>query len=374
MAKNPFRPTFGTTPPLLVGRDDQIEAFASSLAEGPGSPGRATVYTGARGVGKTVMLNTAEDSARASGWLVISETATAGLIHRITEEHLPNLKRVVQGAAKPSRRVTGLSAVGISASWEPSTQSASTEGLRARLAEVAELAGANEAGVLITLDELHGAPISELRELTTILQHCFREERPVAFVGAGLPSAVSSLLNDSVLTFMRRADRYLLGAVQLDDVRDALRLPIEQSGRSISDPALDAATKATRGYPFMIQLVGHQIWRQAPSELVIDLDQVERGTSLARRRLGQLVVEPSLQDLSETDRTFLLAMAHDDGPATMKSIAERLGVDATYAGQYRLRLIEAEIIISSSYGKVDFALPSMRDYLREHAALDAQSN
>jgi hypothetical protein len=296
------------------------------------------------------------------------------LIHRITEEHLPNLKRVLQGAAKPSRRVTGVSAVGISASWEPSTQSASTDGLRAKLAEVAELAGANEAGVFITLDELHGAPISELRELTTILQHCFREERPVAFVGAGLPSAVSSLLNDSVLTFLRRADRYLLDAVQLDDVRDALRLPIEQSGRSISDPALDAATKATRGYPFMIQLVGHQIWRQAPSELVIDLDQVERGTNLARRRLGQLVVEPSLQDLSETDRTFLLAMAHDDGPATMKSIAERLGVDATYAGQYRLRLIEAEIIISSSYGKVDFALPSMRDYLREHGALDAQSN
>lgn len=373
MAKNPFRPTFGTTPPLLVGRDDQIEAFASSLAEGPGSPGRATVYTGARGVGKTVMLNTAEDSARASGWLVISETATAGLIHRIAEEHLPNLKRILQGATKPVRQVTGLSAVGISASWEPSTQSAGTEGLRARLAEVAELAGANETGVLITLDELHGAPISELRELTTILQHCFREERPVAFVGAGLPSAVSSLLNDSVLTFLRRADRYLLAAVQLDEVRDALRLPIEQSGRSITEPALDAATKATRGYPFMIQLVGHQVWRQAPLESIIDLDQVERGTNLARRRLGQLVVEPSLQDLSETDRTFLLAMAHDDGPATMKSIAERLGVDATYAGQYRLRLIEAEIIVSSSYGKVDFALPSMRDYLREHGALDAQS-
>ena len=107
---------------------------------------------------------------------------------------------------------------------------------------------------------------------------------------------------------------------------------------------------------------------------MIDLDQVERGSNLARRRLGQLVVEPCLRDLSETDRTFLLAMSHDDGPASMKSIAERLGVDATYAGQYRLRLIEAEIILSSSYGKVDFALPSMRDYLREHGALDAQGN
>jgi AAA ATPase domain len=372
MATNPFRPTFGTTPPLLVGRDDQVEAFSSSLLEGPGSPGRATVYTGARGVGKTVMLNTAEDSARSHGWLIVSETATPGLIDRITQEQLPKLKQVLNGPQKNSRRFTGVSAAGISANWEPELENQTSEGLRSKLTEVALLAGSNDTGILITVDELHGGPISELREFTTVLQHCFREELPVAFVGAGLPSAVSSLLNDSVLTFLRRADRYLLGAVALDEVRDALRLPIEESGRSITDQALDAATAATRGYPFMIQLLGHQVWRQSPTESVISLDQVERGIATARRRLGQLVVEPSLQDLSETDRTFLLAMAHDGGPSSMKTIAERMGVDATYAGQYRLRLLEAEVIISSSYGKVDFALPSMRDYLREHGVLEAQ--
>ena len=78
IAKNPFTPTFGTSPPLLVGRDPLIEEFADALEDGPGAPGRATLYTGARGSGKTVLLNEVEDRAQAAGWLVVSETATPG--------------------------------------------------------------------------------------------------------------------------------------------------------------------------------------------------------------------------------------------------------------------------------------------------------
>lgn len=50
-----------------------------------------TLYTGARGTGKTVMLNEAEDLARKQGWNVISETATPGYVARLVAEHLPAL-------------------------------------------------------------------------------------------------------------------------------------------------------------------------------------------------------------------------------------------------------------------------------------------
>ncbi len=53
---NPFHPTFGVSPPLLVGRDDVLAEFGQALDDGPGSSGRATLYTGARGAGKTVVL------------------------------------------------------------------------------------------------------------------------------------------------------------------------------------------------------------------------------------------------------------------------------------------------------------------------------
>ena len=88
----------------------------------------------------------------------------------------------------------------------------------------------------------------------------------------------------------------------------------------------------------------------------------------ARRRLGLLVHEPALRDLSGVDRTFLVAMAADDGPSRMAAIAERMEVDANYASQYRRRLIAADLICPAGYGRVDYTLPHLREYLREHAA------
>lgn len=32
MASNPFHPTFGVSPPLLVGRDDLLDAVAEAIA------------------------------------------------------------------------------------------------------------------------------------------------------------------------------------------------------------------------------------------------------------------------------------------------------------------------------------------------------
>ena len=83
--------------------------------------------------------------------------------------------------------------------------------------------------------------------------------------------------------------------------------------------------------------------------------------------MGRLVHEPSLADLSHTDRRFLHAMATDDGASRMSDIADRLGVNANYASQYRRRLIEAELIEATAHGRVDFALPYLREYLREQA-------
>ena len=91
MARDPFTPAFGVSPPLLVGRDDLIAEFASSLADDRGPSTRARIYTGSRGIGKTVMLNEVERVAREHGWLVISETAYAGFVARLTNIAPPGL-------------------------------------------------------------------------------------------------------------------------------------------------------------------------------------------------------------------------------------------------------------------------------------------
>lgn len=61
-------------------------------------------------------------------------------------------------------------------------------------------------------------------------------------------------------------------------------------------------------------------------------------------------------------------MSEDEGPSRVADIQARLGVDVSYASQYRLRLVAAELICSTRRGYVDFALPYLREYLRDHAA------
>jgi hypothetical protein len=368
-SRNPFRPTFGSSPPRLVGRDLEMGAFAAALEEGPGAPGRATLYVGARGVGKTVLLNEAEAAARQRGWLVISETATEGLVARIRDRHLPAAALKLTGETDHTR-LFSLQAFGFGASWDHVEVPGPAGGLRTRLTELADGAARGDTGVLITVDEVHAALLPELRELATTIQHLFREELPVALAAAGLPAAVNDVLSDDVLTFLRRADLHHLGPVDDDAVSAALRDPIEGSGRSITDEDLARAADATRGYPFMIQLVGYSIWAQNPEGSDITRAEVDAGVATAGRRLGQLVVAPALGDLSTVDRSFLVAMAHDDGPSVMGDIANRLDVDANYASQYRLRLLHAEVIEPAGRGQVDFVLPAMRDYLKERGTLD----
>ncbi|MGD0084447.1 MAG: ATP-binding protein [Acidimicrobiales bacterium] len=240
-------------------------------------------------------------------------------------------------------------------------------GFRSQIELLTDLLAENGTGVLITLDEIHQNQIGELRELATTVQHAFREERELAFVAAGLSSAIRDVLNDEVLTFLRRADRHHLGVVGREEVERAIREPVEANGRDVADDTLAVMVEGTGGYPFLIQLVGAQVWRLHPADPAISMEDAQRGVSNALRRLGSLIYEPALANASSIDKSFLLAMAKDDGPSRMADIQQRLGVDVNYVSQYRLRLIAAELIESTSRGHVDFAIPYLREYLREHA-------
>lgn len=369
--RNPFKPTFGASPPLLAGRDELIEEFSAAVADGPGASGRATLYTGARGAGKTVMLNEIEDGAREQGWLVVSETATAGLVQRLTQSRLPAILRQLDPDAI-RRRLTGLDLPlkGGGATWQTLESHVVKADLRGQINLLTDLLAETEAGLLVTLDEIHRNQTEELREVVAVVQHAFREERELAFAAAGLRASVSDLLNDDVLTFLRRADRHDLGAVAFDEASRALKGPIEGAGRTVADDALALMAEATQGYPFLIQLVGAQCWRVRPEADDISLADAEAGVIAARRRLGSLVHEPALARASDVDRSYLLAMTKDDGPSRTSVIAERLGVTTDYAGIYRRRLIDAELIEAAGHGSVDFTLPYLREYLREHAAAD----
>ncbi|PJM78433.1 ATP-binding protein [Bifidobacterium scaligerum] len=373
---NPFKPTAGMTPPVLVGRSADIEDFSYALDDGVGAPGRLMYVTGARGVGKTVMLNALGDIARKRGWLVIDETAETGFLARLIDflqsdgkSHISSVTMPSGSLSIPGAPVDASLSLG-SIQFNPVEHSLD---FRKSMSQKLDKLEKKHLGILITLDEVQASNIAEIRALATAVQHLIREQRNVAFIFAGLPTMVEDVINDNVLTFLRRAERKHLGDVSLTEVKQAFATTIERNNKTASDDVLDMLAQATNGYPFMIQLVGYWTWRASETSDTSNVSEITaeaaaRGIAQAKIKLGDMVHGPAVDKLSAMSRDYLLAMAQDDGPSSTNEIAKRLERDAIYANVYRTQLIKEDIIYQSAYGYVDFKLPYLRDYLREHGA------
>lgn len=378
-ARNPFRATLGATPPLLVGRNEAVQNFAFALDDGPGAHERISLIVGPRGIGKTVLLNAFEDTAKARGWFVISETATKGFVERVRSEIIRRLAR-----QRSHLKGLGLSIFGVggSVTWDSTSISEASYSLRNALddylaykASLDRTTGQPASGVFITLDEMHHQRNDELIEFGATVQHLVREGKNIAVAMAGIPSAIKPLLSSQAtaseapnpITFLRRAERVELDRVSDEDVSLALEQPLAESAITWTGRALETAVNACQGYPFMIQLVGQWAFREAQGVNITE-EAAERGAEKARRKLGQLVHEPALADLSDVDRSFLVFMARDDGPTEIAALKARFNRSDSYVGNYRRRLIDAEMIVEVGRGRIDFALPYLREYLREHAA------
>ena len=360
--RNPFTPTFGRTPPVTAGRQDHLEEFAYAL-DTPGAMARVSLITGARGMGKTVMLNEFERIARSAGWAVISETALPGLMQRLTTSGLPQALDSLVGPGT-HRAVSGASvgALGVSASVRSEVENDRPAGWDARryITEITE-----HSGLVITVDEIHRHAADDLRQLTVLVQHAIREDRSIVFVAAGLPTSVSDLLHDDVLTFLRRASRFDLDRLPDHAVRRALFEPARDAGLPFDrDGAAEAITGA-QGYPFLVQLVGSESFRAAENDHSTEINErhVRSAIPRARRILTRNVHDTALTALSPKDMEYLRAMAVDDGPSRTGEIASRLGVTSGHAGMYRRRLIDQGLISAPARGVVEFCLPYLRDRL-----------
>jgi len=364
--RSPFRPSFGTNPPLVAGRDDIIDEVADALDDGPGAAGRACLFTGNRGIGKTVMLNEVEVVARERGWLVISETATPGLVDRLTTEGLPALATLLT-QERPRRRISGVSLPANLGGLEfDLPDGAGPGGLRHQVTALANALQEHGTGLLITVDEVHArAARGDVEQLAAVVQHAFREDLDVAFAAAGLPAAVQDLLSADVSTFLRRARRFVLAPLAPVAVEEALRVPIVQAGRTISADALGAAAQATFGYPYLVQVMGDQIWRQRPDHLEISMDDVTAGIRDGVRQAAASLHEPAINDLSDADREFVKAMVVDDGESAIADIERRLGRTHSWVSRYRGRLLVSGVVEPSRRGYLRFTIPYMREFLAD---------
>ncbi len=362
---NPFKPTAGGEPPLLIGRERVVRDFDKGLDNGVGAPGRIMLITGARGTGKTVMLTVFGDKARAHKWDVIEETASDGLCERLVSELCSKDSLIDKLTFAPSITIAGASVSLGEAELSPKRM---PETLRKAMSARLDALEKRDAGLMISIDETQAASRADLIAIATAIQHQIREKRNVSIVFAGLPQMISDLFDDEVITFLRRARTNVLANVPIDEVKESFAQTFEDSGMSLDTSLVEKAAVATAGYPYMIQLVGYYIWDAADAResTVISKEDVDEGIREARVDLDNAVCVPELHGLSKNDKAYLEAMAVSDGPSGTSEVAKRMGRSAKYAATYRKRLLDAYVIRQTDRGEVDFAVPFLREYLRGH--------
>jgi len=201
----------------------------------------------------------------------------------------------------------------------------------------------------------------DLRILINTYQDLVMRDYLVSMVLAGLPAVVSDIINDDVLTFLRRAKQVELENIEQIIVEHEFKKTFNSNSASLSEDIVLAAASGTYGYPYMIQLVGYYLWEQMhESDSSVILNEVMFKSKMELfRNVHKLV----FAGLSNRDREFIFAMSEDESISSVSMIGERLQKNKSFISLYRDRLISAGVVKSCGQGLLCFNYPYMREFL-----------
>ena len=363
MAENPFTPSFGEIPAHLAGRRQIIADMTRALSSERRRPELTTIFSGARGMGKTTLLACLANKAEANGWISVSTTALPGMLDDV--EIVLRKKAVHLLEPQPGKTLSGFEVAGVGLSFDQAEKP--RDNWRSRMTDLLDELAPTGAGVLITVDELDPT-LDEMVELAAVYQHFIRENRKVALLMAGLPHNVSALLNNKTVSFLRRAQQVQLGRVDDFEVEEALARTIREAGREVSREGLGYATEHIGGFPFLIQLVGYRAWDVEPDAPQVSEADLEEGVRLARLEMESRILRATFSELSESDVKFVRAMLADEKFSKVSDLAERLEWSQSQVSQYRRRLIDAGVVCPRGRGVVEFEMPYFREFLEGEEA------
>ena len=357
-----FSPTFGYRPPYIIGRNKEISEFMEGLAGAPGHPNRATFFIGQRGMGKTVLLLELAERAMKTGYIAVRTVAGEHMLHEIIEGIQIAGQRRADERKNPVKSVSA-GAFGFSIGLTFTEEIQNNYGFRTKLSLLCETLAKRNKGVLFLIDEI-SANTSEIREFATTYQHLVGDGMNVAVAMAGLPNAISSVLNDQILTFLNRAHKVDINPLPIADVSACFAKALREHHIEFDAKTLDSAARATDGYPYLFQLIGYHILKFLEGESKLTETTVELAVVHSKRALASDVFLPCLNPLSAEDKRFLKAMAKDPEESRVSDLRDRLQVGKSHVQTYRGRLIEAGVIHSSSRGMLTFSIPYLGQYLR----------
>lgn len=357
-----FQPTFGNRPEQYIGRDGVIEQFMEGLSEPVGSRKRCTLFLGQRGMGKTALLLELSDRAQKAGYVVARVTAHEGMPQAIIEQFQLNGSKYFKD---DKRKLTGMSAGALGFSFGL-TFSEATErqyGFRSKMSLLCDKLAEKGKGALILIDEVRTS--AAMREVAAAYQELVGDQKNIAIAMAGLPHAVSGVLNDNVLTFLNRATKVELGLISINLIRAYYEKAFRSIGIVVSNEYLDRAALSTRGFPYLMQLIGYYVIQYTPQGEAVTDTVMDKAEKAAMSDMDDNVFKPILNPLSDNDKIFLKALARCSGTVTTAKLQAALGQKGPAIQPYRKRLIEAGVIEAPRRGELEFAVPYLAEYLLE---------
>lgn len=387
-ATNPYSAGAGTMPPFLAGRDHDVERFDSVLTRlEAGQHGRGLIYSGLRGVGKTVLLLEFEKLAAERGWDctgVVEIGATTDFrtsISRMTHRLLRGLNRreaikdrvtqalgvlkafnvITPGGFQLNIDVTAISGSADSGDIE--------EDLTELLVSVGEAARAGRTGVVYLIDEMQYLEPVAMGALCMAFHKLAQQQLPVTLVGAGLPPLPAQLR--SAKPYAERLFEYLpLGKLERAAARSALVLPATRSGAEYEEAGVDQILAAADGYPYFIQEHGRVVWEEAGVS-PITTAAVEEALPVVQEILDEEFFDNRVEEATNEERRYMAAMADiGDGPQSTAEITQQAGYKArASSGKARQALIRKGLVYVPAHGTVDFTVPHFGAFMRRRYPL-----
>jgi AAA ATPase domain len=386
--ENPYTPGAGRKPPVLAGRDpdlENVQALIERLSDGGYE--RSLVYSGLRGVGKTVLLMEFDVLASEAGWattdvqevgsqpdfrLTFARMATR-LLREMSRKHRlkDRVERALAVVKAFSIAVPGAiqlkldveAASGIADSGDPE------QDLTELLLEIGEVAQASRSGALFLIDEMHNLDTPALAAICIAFQAISRRGLPVALVGAGLPDLQVRLI--AAKPYADRLFQYReLGRLPDAAARAALVGPAATLGVEYEEKAARQVVRESAGYPYFIQEYGLELWNHADRS-PIGLADLETVREIVTDSLERSFFGPRFQLASDAEQRYLAAMAAlGDPPHRSSEVATRYGAkDTRGVSVFRESLIQKGLIWSPRRGQVDFTVPLFAEFLRENHPL-----
>ena len=163
-----------------------------------------------------------------------------------------------------------------------------------------------------------------------------------------------------------RSPRIGLSALSPFEIKLAYEKVFAKSAIELSDEVASQMTKMTKGYSYAFQLLGYLAWKKGRKTGKVTFEILNDLLPTYITNLEKNSYSKIYQELSEKDREFLKIMASTKQRAvSVTEIRNKLGKSSGYISMYRRRLLDAQVIEVSGYGKVTFTLPYFGEFINE---------